>query len=64
MTTKKVLCAIPPAMLEKIDFIAKYEYRTRADLIREALRRYENEWALNSRLDSVRNKIAAEGVGT
>lgn len=37
---KKVLIALPPAMLEQIDFIAKCEHRTRSDLIREALRRY------------------------
>ncbi len=37
---KKVLIALPPAMLEQVDFIAQYEHRTRSDLIREALRRY------------------------
>lgn len=37
---KKVLIALPPAMLEIVDFIAKVEHRTRSDLIREALRRY------------------------
>lgn len=36
----KVLIALPPAMLEQIDFIAGVEHRTRSDLIREALRRY------------------------
>lgn len=37
---KKVLIAIPPAMLEQIDYIAHEEHRTRSDLMREALRRY------------------------
>lgn len=37
---KKVLIALPPAMLEQVDFIAQVEHRTRSDLIREALRRY------------------------
>lgn len=37
---KKVLVALPPAMLEEIDYIAQLEHRTRSDLIREALRRY------------------------
>lgn len=37
---KKVLIALPPAMLEQVDFIARCEHRTRSDLIREALRRY------------------------
>lgn len=37
---KKVLIALPPAMLEQVDYIARCEHRTRSDLIREALRRY------------------------
>lgn len=37
---KKVLVAVPPQLLEQIDFIAQVESRTRSDLIREALRRY------------------------
>ena len=37
---KKVLVAIPPTMIEQIDYIAKCEHRTRSELIREALRRY------------------------
>ena len=37
---KKVLIALPPLMLDAVDFIAKCEHRTRSDLIREALRRY------------------------
>lgn len=37
---KKILIAIPPAMLEQVDFIAQCEHRTRSDLVREGLRRY------------------------
>ncbi len=37
---KKVLIALPFAMLEQVDFVANCEHRTRSDLIREALRRY------------------------
>lgn len=37
---KKVLIALPPGLLMLIDDIAKAEFRTRSDLIREALRRY------------------------
>lgn len=37
---KKVLIALPPAMLEQVDYMAKCEHRTRSDLVREALRRY------------------------
>lgn len=44
---KKVLIALPPAMLEQVDFIAKCEHRTRSDLIREALRRYLDNFRRN-----------------
>lgn len=37
---KKVLVALPPGLLEQIDFVAQCEHRTRSDLIRESLRRY------------------------
>ena len=41
---KKVLIALPPAMLEQVDFIALNEHRNRSDLIRESIRRYINEF--------------------
>jgi len=40
MAPHKVLIALPPAMLEQVDQIAKNECRTRSDLVRESLRRY------------------------
>lgn len=43
----KVLIALPPAMLEEVDSIAKVEHRTRSDLIREALRRYIHQFNRN-----------------
>jgi metal-responsive CopG/Arc/MetJ family transcriptional regulator len=41
-TTKQkiVVTQFPPALLAEIDLVAKFESRTRADLIREATRRY------------------------
>lgn len=48
MNTKKVLVAIPPAMLEQANFVAQCEHRTRSDLIREALRRYLENFARTS----------------
>ena len=44
---KKVLIALPPAMLEQIDFIAQCEHRNRSDLIRESLRRYLENFKRN-----------------
>lgn len=45
--TKKVLCAMPPGLLEQIDTVAHLEFRTRSDLIREALRRYIDDFKKN-----------------
>jgi len=44
---KKVLVALPPGLLEQIDFVASTEHRTRSDLIREALRRYIDTFKRN-----------------
>lgn len=44
---KKVLVALPPGLLEQIDFVAQVEHRTRSDLIREALRRYLDSFRRN-----------------
>lgn len=41
---KKVLIALPPRMLAKVDHIAHDENRTRSDLIREGLRRYISDY--------------------
>ena len=41
---KKVLVALPPGLLEQIDFVAQIEHRNRSDLIREALRRYIDQF--------------------
>jgi metal-responsive CopG/Arc/MetJ family transcriptional regulator len=41
---KKVLVALPPGLLEQIDFVAQVEHRNRSDLIREALRRYIDQF--------------------
>ena len=38
--SKKVLIALPPSLLAKVDYAAQAECRTRSDLFREALRRY------------------------
>jgi len=36
----KILTQIPPAMLIQMDNVASREHRTRASLVREAVRRY------------------------
>lgn len=49
---KKVLLAMPPAMLEQVDFVAEVEHRTRSDLMREAIRRYLDNFRRSERLNS------------
>ena len=52
---KKVLMVLPPGLLEQVDSVALAEHRNRSDLVREALRRYiqEFERAQTSALKSV-----------
>lgn len=39
-TTKIVTMSLPPQMAEKIDKIIEKEYRSRSEILREALRDY------------------------
>ena len=56
--TKKILVALPLNMLSKIDFAAQAEGRTRSDLIREALRRYLDNFERQRLLLSESAKIS------
>lgn len=44
MSTKRVLIAMEEAHLAKLDYIATKEHRTRSDLMREAMRQYEENF--------------------
>lgn len=54
--SKKVLVALPPALLETVDYIAQVEHRTRSDLVREALRGYIFKFKAEQR--SIGGKVA------
>lgn len=54
---KKVLIALPPAMLDLVDHMALEEHRTRSDLIREALRRYHTEFKKNQNPATLLNQF-------
>lgn len=43
--TKKILINLPKPMLERANWMAYTENRTRSDLVREALRQYERTFA-------------------
>ena len=55
---KKVLVALPSGLLEQIDFVAQVEHRTRSDLIREAMRRYIEQF---KRTQSPRMSVSQVG---
>jgi len=40
--SKTVAIALPPAMVDDLDRVRRYEHRTRSELLREALARYMN----------------------
>ncbi len=40
----KILVGLDPEFLAKVDKIARAEHRTRSDLLREALRRYADNY--------------------
>lgn len=42
--TKKILIAVPDLLLAQADVVAGCESRTRSDLVREAIRRYLEEF--------------------
>lgn len=60
---KKVLIALPPAMLDQVDQVAHIEHRTRSDLIRESLRRYLDNFR-KSRLPGAPVEPPALGLAT
>ncbi len=63
----KVLVALPSGLLEEIDEVALAEHRNRSDLIREALRRYienfkrnQNNAAGNNNHNNKQNLVNSE----
>ena len=46
--------SIPPPLSRMASKIAREEYRTKSELVREALRRYLETWTL----DRIRNKLS------
>lgn len=59
---KKVLVALPPGLLEQIDFVAQVEHRNRSDLIREALRRYIEQFKRSQTARMTVNQVGNQKV--
>lgn len=59
---KKVLVALPPGLLEQIDFVAEVEHRNRSDLIREALRRYIDNFKRTQAPKMTVNQVGSQKI--
>ena len=62
MRTKTINLAIPKDLLDEVDQLAQEEYRSRSELLREALRRYviRKQFATVER--SIRKQFQAKGL--
>ncbi len=60
----KVLVALPSGLLEEIDEVALAEHRNRSDLIREALRRYIENFKRNQNNPNNNNYNNSSKQGT
>lgn len=56
MQTKTINLSLPEDLLKDVDKVAKAEYRSRSDLMREALRRY----VLRQQFDQLTEVFSAE----
>jgi Arc/MetJ-type ribon-helix-helix transcriptional regulator len=63
MSSKKIIVALPHTLLDSIDRIAEAEHRNRSDLIREALRRYEESFNLKRSNSGATSVFARVGAG-
>jgi CopG family transcriptional regulator/antitoxin EndoAI len=59
---KKVLVALPPGLLEQVDFVAQVEQRNRSDLIRESLRRYIQEFNRQQQMHMIKTELRDQKV--
>ena len=59
---KKVLVALPPGLLEQVDFVAQVEQRNRSDLIRESLRRYIQEFNRKQQMHMIKTELRDQKV--
>ena len=59
---KKVLVALPPGLLEQVDFVAQAEQRNRSDLIRESLRRYIQEFNRKQQMHMIKTELRDQKV--
>jgi CopG family transcriptional regulator / antitoxin EndoAI len=59
---KKVLVALPPGLLEQVDFVAQVEQRNRSDLIRESLRRYIQEFNRKQDMHMIKTDVRDQKV--
>lgn len=61
MRTKTINLALPEDLLEAVDKVAEQEYRSRSELLREALRRYVLHQQFTTLTASLRQQTKAQG---
>lgn len=61
MNTKIVNLSLPKNLLDEVDETAKAEYRTRSELVREALRQYVGKEKLSKLTASLRDFANEKG---
>lgn len=62
MRTKTINLAIPEDLLKEVDIVAQDEYRSRSELLREALRRYVLRSRFTMVEKSIRKQIKTQGL--
>lgn len=62
MRTKTINLAIPEDLLKEVDIVAQDEYRSRSELLREALRRYVLRSQFSMVEKSIRKQVKTQGL--
>lgn len=62
MRTKTINLAIPEDLLKEVDIVAQDEYRSRSELLREALRRYVLRSQFSLVEKSIRKQVKTQGL--
>ena len=61
-TTRTITLSLPQEMVDKIEELMKEEHRTRSELLREALRRYTEEYEWRKQFRRIEMKAKETGI--
>ena len=60
--SKNVCLTMPPSLIAEVEVVAKREHRTKSELVREALRRYIDEFKWRELQSRASKRTAALGI--